>query len=250
MSLGPPQHYLAKFNSFVLPGYVQKESLGTTASFASHEAPYSDGSPTEYTGRLNKQLQVTLQVYEQDYSTCKREVQKGATILRSKKYDFAPLYLQYSDRYYTARTSSVKIDKSVPSSVRLLNYDAIFECKPWLTGVATQTLIGGAGVITTDQVSRSIEDGGWTPAIISVTGTDVTVSGYTDSEFTGYFSATGGVTNLVVDSEAVTATMGGINQNSIIPIVDYRVYIGPGKTSFAITGALTCSITYQNRWYL
>lgn len=249
MSVGPSRHYLAKFNSLVLPGYVQKEALATNALTVTHAAPYADGAPMEYIGRANKTLQLTLRVWEQDYATCKRETQRAATILRSKKYDFAPLYVQYPDRYYTAKTTSVKIDKAVPSSVRILDYEAVFECKPWLAGVATQTLTG-TGIITTDQVSRSIEDGGWTPATITVTGTDVTVSGYTDTEFTGYFSAPGAVTGLVVDSEAVTATAGGINQNSAIPTVDYRVYVAPGKTSFAITGALTCSITYQNRWYL
>lgn len=59
-------------------------------------------------------------------------------------------------------------------------------------------------------IKRSISDGGWTPTIITVTGTNVTVSGYTaNGEFAGYFSVSGAVTNLVVNTEAFTAEIGG-----------------------------------------
>lgn len=250
MPIGPAQKYLARFNGYVLPGYVQKEAFSVNSVIAQHVANYADGSKSEMTGKQNKNINLTLRVWEQDYATCKQEVQKAATIARSKFDDYGQLYVQYSDRYYTAKTTSIKFDKAVPSSRRILDYDLEFECKPWLTSTSTHTLTG-TGTIDTDQVSRtSIENGGWTPTIVTVTGTNITISGYTDTAFTGFQSITGTVTNLVIDSENMTATMAGVNQNAIIPSIDYSLFVGPSKTTFVITGASACTIEYNDRWYV
>lgn len=250
MPLGPSQSYLCKYNTYTLPGYVQQESFDSVMNLASHYGAYVDGSPTEETGLANKALNVTLKVWEQDYLTCKQQVELAATMLRSNRLGFAPLYLQYSDRHYEALAKAVKTDKTAGASVRTLDYQAEFECKPWLVRDTSHT-ITGTTLLDTDDVGRTIADGGWTPTIITVTGTDVTVSGYTATgQFTGYFSSAGDVTDLVVNTAAFTAEIGGVNSNSIMNTVDYRVNVGPERTYFAVTGASAVSIEYWDRWYI
>lgn len=250
MSLGPAQNYLAKYNSYTLPGYVQRESMDSSMNVADHYAPYADGSESEYTGLHNKLMSLTLKVWEEDYLTCKNEVQKAATILRSKRNGFAPLYLQYTDRYYEALTQSVREEKEAGTSVRMLEYQVEFECKPWLVSVSGHT-ITGTGTVTTDAVGRTFDNGGWTPTLITVTGTNVTISGYTATEsFTGFVSISGAVAGLIIDSNEFTATIGGVNKNNVMKWIDYVTYVGPGKTTFVITGASSCSIFYQDRWYI
>jgi hypothetical protein len=100
-------------------------------------------------------------------------------------------------------------------------------------------------------VGRTIDDGGWTPTRITVTGTDVTISGYTATgDFAGFVSISGAVTNMVIDSDTFTATIGGVNANDRMRWADYRTYVGPGKTFFTTTGASSMTLEYQNRWYL
>lgn len=250
MPLGPSQSYIARYNSHTLPGYVQQEQLENSANIAAHYAPFADGSESEYTGLQNKMLSLTLKVWEPDYLSCKNEVQKAATMLRSKKNGFAPLYVQYSDRYYEAMTRKISEDKVAGTSVRTLEYNVDFECRPWLVSVSGHT-ITGTGTINTDQVSRTIDNGGWTPTIVTITGTNVTISGYTSTgDQAGYISVSGAVTGLVINSEDFTAEISGINKNNIMRATDYRLYVGPGKTYFTSTGASSVSITYQDRWYI
>jgi hypothetical protein len=250
MPLGPAQAYLANYNSYQLPGYVQRESLDSSMNIASHYGPYADGSESEYTGLQNKLMSLTLKVWEPDYLSCKNEVQKAATILRSKKGDFAPLYLQYTDRYYEAMTQTIREEKTAGESVRTLEYEVQLECKPWLTSVSGYT-ITGTGTVTTDAVGRTIDDGGWTPTLITVTGTNVTISGYLDNgDPTGFVSISGAVTGMVIDSDDFTAEISGINRNEKMLWTEYRTYVGPGRTTFVITGASSCTIQYNNRWYI
>lgn len=250
MPLGSAQNYLAQYNSYQLPGYVQEESFDSIMNIAQHYSTYADGSLSEYTGLQNKVLSLRLKVWEQTYATCKDQVELAATYLRTKRGDFAPLYVQYSDRHYDALVQSIKIQKSVGSSMRTLEYEAQFECKPWLIGDTLHT-ITGTGTVSTDAVSRTINDGGWTPTYITVTGTDVTISGYTDTgDFAGFISVDGAVSGLVVNSEEMTAEISGVNANDQMLYADYQMLVGPGKTNFAITGASACSITYYDRWYI
>lgn len=253
MGLGPTQGYIVKYNTFTLPGYAQEESLPSDMNIASHYGTYADGSLSEYTGLSNKAISLTLKVWEQDYATCKSEVEKAATMLRSKRGGFAPLYVQYSNRHYDALTQSVKMQKTAGTSVRTLEYHVDFECKPWLKSDAIYT-ISGTGLLSTDTASpsiRAIDDGGWTPTTITVTGTNVTVSGYTATgDFAGFLSVSGYVQNLIIDSDAFTATIAGVNKNSLMKWQDYRVYAGPAKTYFNVVGASGCVIEYYNRWYI
>ncbi len=250
MPIGGPQQYLAQYNSYQLPGYVQEESFDSQMNVASHYAIYADGSLSEYTGLQNKALSLRLKVWEQDFLTCKDQVELAATYLRSKRGDFAPLYVQYSDRHYDAMVESIKVQNTAGRAVKLMEYDVQFQCRPWLISDTLHT-ITGTGTISTDQVSRTINDGGWTPTTITVTGTNVTVSGYTDTgDFAGFISIDGAVTSLVIDSEEMTAEISGVNRNDLMLTADYQMLVGPGKTNYAITGASSCSISYYDRWYI
>lgn len=250
MPLGGPQQYLAQYNSYVLPGYVQEESFDSEMNLASHYAPYADGSLTEYMGLSNKMLSLRLKVWEKDFMSAKDQVQLGATYLRSQRTTFAPLYVQYSDRHYDAKVKSIKVQNTAGRPVRIMEYDIQFECMPWLIEDTLNT-ITGTGTINTDQVSRTIDDGGWTFANVTVTGTNVTISGYTDTgDFAGFISISGAVAGMVIDSENYTAEISAVNRNDLMLSADYRLLVGPGKTNFAITGASSCSISYYNRWYI
>lgn len=250
MPLGPNQNYLAKYNTYVLPGYVQEETFQSDMNIASHYSTYADGSLSEYTGLQNKILSLRLKVWEPTYGTAKEQVELAATYLRTKRNSFGTLYVQYTDRHYDAMVQSIKLQKAVGSSVRTLEYDINFECRPWLINDALTTL-SGTGTIDTDQVSRTINDGGWTPTTITVTGTDVTISGYTDTgDFTGFISISGAVSGMVIDSENYTAEISAVNRNDLMLTADYALLVGPGKTNFAITGASSCAISYYNRWYI
>lgn len=251
MPLGGSQNYLAKYNTYQLPGYVQNETFMSDQEIADHYAPYADGSPySEYMGLKNKTLVVRLKVWEQDFATCKDQIELAATYLRSKRQGFADFYLQYTDKHYEALTQSINVENTAGRSVRLMEYEVNFECRPWLINDATST-ITGTGLIDTDQVSRTITDGGWTPTTITVTGTNVTISGYTATgDFTGFLSIDGAVSGMVIDSEFYTAEIASVNRNDLMLAADYAIFAGPGKTYFNITGASSCSISYKNRWYI
>jgi hypothetical protein len=250
MPLGPNPNYLAKYNDYVLPGYVQEESFDSEMNIAAHYGDYADGSLSEYTGLQNKMLSLRLKVWEPTFGAAKEEIELAATYLRSKRNSFAPLYVQYSDRHYDAMVRSIKVQNTAGRPVRLMEYDVQFECKPWLISDTPVTL-SGTGTISTDQVSRTVDNGGWTFANITVTGTDVTISGYTETgDFTGFISIDGAVTNMEIDSENYTAEISAVNRNDLMLTADYRMLVGPGKTNFAITGASSCSITYYDRWYI
>ena len=250
MGLGPAQQYLAQFNTYVLPGYVQDESFTSDLNVATHYAAYRDGSNSEITGLANKPLTVRLKVWEQDYATVKDQILLAGTILRSKRDGFGDLYLQYTDRYYPAIPKSVKYDKSVGSSTKIGEYTVDFECKPWLVSVSGYS-ISGTGTLDTDTVGRTIADGGWTPTVVTVTGTDITISGYTATgDYAGFISVSGAVSNLVIDTEGYSATIGGVNYNSVMDFADYQLYVGPARTYYDITGASSTTISWNNRWYI
>jgi hypothetical protein len=147
-------------------------------------------------------------------------------------------------------TKSISMEKTAGESVKLAEYEVSFECKPWITSETLHTLTG-TDLIDTDQVGRTIANGSQTPTVVTVTGTNVTISGYTDTgDFTGYFSVSGAVVGLVVDSASFTATANGENMNGNMLTVDYQLNVGVGKTNFLITGASSCTIEYSDRWYL
>jgi hypothetical protein len=247
--LGPAPQYLAKYNGYILPGYVQNESFDSIMNIADHYGAYIDGSLSEETGLSNKSLTLSLRIWDCDYLTAKKQVELAATMLRSWRLGFAPLYVQFTDRHYMALVKSIKMQKQAGTSVRILDYDIEFECKPWAIS-DTQRTISGTGSTDTDQVSRTIDNGGWTPTIVNVSGSDVRIIGNTATQQTGVLTITGSVTNLIVDTELFTATMGGLNANSYIANTDYRLYVGPEKTTFTITGASSCDIQYFDRWYI
>jgi phage-related protein len=167
-------------------------------------------------------------------------------MLRGNRKDFKRLYIQNPDRYYLGLAKTMTVNSEAQN--RVTDYDVTWECKPWLLSDTMYT-ISGAGLINTG--ARNITNGGWSPTKIALTGTNVTVSGYTDTiPFTGYISVSGFVDNLIIDSEEYEVTLNGERRNDLMRNYEFQTYVGPDKTYFNITGATHCVITYQDRWYL
>lgn len=106
--------------------------------------------------------------------------------------------------------------------------------------------VGSIMIIKTE--GRTLDDGGWTPTVVTVTGEDITIEGYTAFDPTGYISISGEVTNLVIDTENRTVTMDGENATDRLYSADYALYVGVGETFFDVQGATSVSISYRNRW--
>lgn len=245
----PAQTYLVEYNGYTLPGFAQSESLESGMLMKTHVAAMVDGSLTEYMGLENKLVSLEMRVWDSDYIQVKKQVQKAGVILRSKRDDYAKLRLHYADRYYLALVKKVSMDKEARSSNFIGDYEAQFESKPWLYSEVEHE-ISGTGLITTDQVSRTIDNGGWSPVTLEVSGTNITISGYTATEsYAGYITISGAVSNMEIDTEFYSATMAGQNMNEYINR-DYELYVGPSKTYFNINGASSCIIRYRDRWYL
>jgi len=249
--LGPPQQYLASYNGtnfengYQLPGYVQSETMDSILNIAQHYGAYIDGSNSEDVGLANKVLSLTLKVWEQDYLTCKDQVELASTMIRSSRV-FTNLYVQYTDRHYVALAKSISTNKSVPSSIRTLDYNVEFECKPWLVGETLHTFSGSGTVATT---GRTLANGAWTPTVITATGTGMTITGVTaNGEPTGTITISGTVSGLVIDTEAFTAIQGTTNMNASMN-TDYRMYVGAGETTFTVTGG-SVDVSYYDRWYI
>ena len=241
--------YIVKFNGYQMPGYAQLEDLQSIESIIEHDAAYQFGPFSEYIGLENKVISLQMKVVGETYIDVKNQVQTASTIARSAK-GWAKLYIQRGDRHYLALTKAVRTSKTVGQSMRLLDYTLDFEAKPWLIS-DTIHVISGASLSDTDQVLRNYDSGGWTPARVIVTGNNVTISGYTETgEFTGFITISGAVTGMVIDSDEYTAEILGENANNVMYRPNYRLYVGPGKTYFVITGATDCVIEYYDRWYL
>lgn len=240
------QRYLVRFNDQTLPGYAQSESIDSQMNLITYAAPYKDLTLKEYLGLLNKTIVMTLRLWEATYLLCKERLRDAATILRSAR-DFSELYIQRSDSHYLALVKSIKAEKAVESGSKTLDYVVEFDAKPWLIENQEHTITGTGTVSTT---GRTLNDGGWTPTIVTVSGTNVIITGTTATGAdAGQIMITGTCTNLVIDTELFTATEGGVNKNDIMN-KDYSLYVGPGVTNFQITGASSCTIQYHNRWPL
>lgn len=249
MPLGPAQQYIVTYNGHQLPGYAQSEDDPTDMNIADAYAFGWDGSLSQYTGLNNKALRLTFRVWEETYRTCKDQYHMATTILRSRREGFAPLFVDYTDRYFNATVKNVQYSQDIAKSRRILDYQVEFDCQPWWTSVSGYSIIG-AGSLDTDAVGRSLMDGGWTPARVMVSGTDVTISGYTATEFTGFVSISGAVTDFIIDTEASASYLDtGDTGDGRMYWKDYGVWVGPGKTWFGITGASSVEISYHNRWY-
>lgn len=239
--------YLIRYNDYDLPGYAQSESYDSVVSLVTNYAVSIDGGLSEYTGLTNKAISLTMRTWEPTYNEVKAKVDKAATLLRSSK-GFAKLYVQQSDAYFLALVRSIHTEKAVRESVRTLDYTVEFEAKPWLISNDTYE-ISGTGAISTQ--NRTFYDGGWTPTVIIVSGTDVEITATTATgDPAGHIQIDGECIDLVIDSEAFTAIQAGVNRNDLVLTKDYAIYVGPGTTNFQIDGATSCVIQYHNRWYL
>lgn len=253
MPLGPAQQYIVRYNNYQLPGYAQSEEDGAEMTIASYSAPFNYGGLSEYAGMPNKNISMKFKVWEPTWEECKTQYSIATTYLLSKRNGRAPLYIGYADRHYNALNASVGRSKQAGESPRLLEYDVSWEVLPWLERDAQFTVSGtSAAIFTTDTVGRTISvNGGWSPTTLVISGTDVAVSGYTDTEpFTGFLRVSGAVSNLLVDSYNYTATLSGVSVNNLMLWRDYAIWVGPGKTYFNITGTNpTVRISWHDRWY-
>lgn len=249
MSLGPPQQYIVTYNGQQLPGYAQSEDDPTEATLVDNYAYGWDGSLTEYAGLTNKALQMKFRIWDVDYRTVKNQYHLATTILRSRRKGTANLFVDYTDRYFSASVKTVSYSQDVSMNRKILDYSVEFDCLPWMTSTSGYILTG-TGNIDTDQKGRTFSDGGWTPTTIIVSGTNVTISGYTPTEFTGFISISGAVTNFTIDSTNFTSTTAsGATGDGLMYWSDYQMWVGPGKTSFATTGVSAITVKYNNRWY-
>lgn len=239
--------YVVKFNNFNLPGYAQTEAFVSSEQIAEHKGPFEDSTFSEYIGLENKLINLKMKVLSETFSGAKEQTQAAGTILRSAK-GFSKLYIQYQNKYYLALTRKFDVENEAKTNTNFSEYNIEWEAKPWLYGETTYTV---SGLDIFDTGSRNFSNGGWTPARIKVSGTDVTISGYNElGEFAGFISVSGAVNNLLINSEAYTATIGGVNKNNLMNNLDYALYIGPGKTTFVVSGATLCEISWEDRWYL
>jgi hypothetical protein len=229
--------------------------MDSATNIASHHAAYVDGSLSEDTGLENKMISLTLKVWEDDFANCVDKVQLAGTMLRSTR-TFAPLYIQSDNKHYTALVKSISRQADAGGSVRTMDYEVQFECKPWLEGDTLHTVHDGAATnpitIDTDTVSRTISNGGWTPVTLYISGQDVTVSGYSSTvQCTGYLTISGAASQYIVYSDEYTVVnASGYNVLDQVRPIDFRLFVAPEKTSFYITGATWVKLEYYDRWYI
>lgn len=239
--------YLIKYNNYQLPGYAQQEVIDSSINLATAGTPFGDTGFSAYTGLENKLLSLTILVLGNTYLECKNQIELAATELRSQPKTFAPLYVQNYSKHYDAWVRTIKFDADTGTN-RSATYAIDFVCKPWLYS-DIQTTISGLSLVET--TGRDIYNGGWTPVNLRLSGSNITVSGYTATgDFTGFLSVSGGVTGLSVNTEAYTVEMAGLNRADLVRNDDFKMFVGPGVTYFQVTGATTCEISYHDRWYL
>jgi hypothetical protein len=242
--------YIVDYNGYQLPGFATDESMESIMEIDAHSAAYYQIPFVEHMGLRNKLVSMTMAVWEPNYYVVKNKVQEAATIIRSNRSGYAPLYIQRVDRHYEALAKKISMSAVAGESERLVKYQIDFECKPWTVSDTEHTLTGTT-TLDTDAVLRDLYSGGWTPTRVEVTGTNVTISGYTDfGEFAGYISISGAVSGLTIDSENNIVVMNGETRNDVLYTPDYSLYVGPGRTRFDVTGASSVTITYRDRWYL
>jgi hypothetical protein len=241
------QRYLVQYNGYQLPGYAQAESFDSIMKIETAHQPYRDMAFSEYLGLENKTVSLRILVTGDNYLECKNQMQLASTMLRSQRAGFRPLYVQHYYKHYDGLVSAIKLESDVNTNTTA-EYTIEFECKPWLESDILTT-VSGTSLIST--VGRTIYDGGWTPVNLTLSGNNITVSGYTlTGDFTGFISISGAVSDLQINTEEYTATMNNENANNVILNDNYQVYIGPEMTYFSISGAIECEISYRDRWYL
>lgn len=278
--------YIVKYNGYQLPGFLQNESLGSDMTTVEHSAQYADGQTVEYTGLQNKSMSLTFRVWETDYATCKEQVQQAASIIRTARDTWAVLTINSTTRQYLAMATSIKMDKSVGSSPKILDYQVDFKCQPWLMSNSTYIIASGfrtdndaltayneispaysyrmasgdwggyEGIVQDDADStsihvRDITHGGWSPLDISLSGVrhGATIRAYQIDPVTGPTEY-----NTVTISGAHTwITLGSSDFSgdfAYVDQVDFRTYAAPGPFYIVVSGVSHADIRYQNRWYI
>lgn len=241
---------LVRYNGYYLPGYLQYESVPQEMTIEAHVAAFQDTVHSEYLGLKNKLVSIRMKVLSDTYLNAKSHLLDAGTILRSNRSSWTPLFVKHPDKYYLALTKNIETGQTAGTGEKNPEYTVDFECKPWLFGTITHTLTGNT-TLDTNAVGRTYLQGTYSPIRMNISGTNVTVSGYTeDGEFTGFISISGVVSNLSVDTENMEVRLAGERRNDLVYNYDYKMYVGPGRTFFDLTGADEVTIEYEDRWNL
>lgn len=238
----PARRYIVTYNGFQLPGYAQSEDDPLTVSLVDHYAFGVDGSISQTKGMENKSFSMDFKIWEDTYQACKNKYYNAVTALRSRRDGFARLFVDYTDRYFNATVRSITYTQRAEQSKKLLTYSVEFNTQPWMTGIEHHVIEGPNS--TTEDVGRTLDSGGWTPALVILSGTNPTVSGYSATQFTGYISISGVVTDFEIDTENSFST-----DDSAMNYKEYGLWVAPGTTWFDTTGVTDMTISYFDRWY-
>jgi hypothetical protein len=148
------------------------------------------GETQEVEGLENKIMTIGMRILESTYYAAKTQASLAYTMLRSAR-SYARLYMFKTGKYYLAETKTISMEQTAGTGERSLPYQVEFEVRPWLYSDIVHRLTGTTTLDTND-VNRTMLDGTWTPTRLTVTGTDITVSGYTPAgDFTGFISISG-----------------------------------------------------------
>jgi hypothetical protein len=212
----------------------------------------------------------TLSTYEITFKT--KPYSESDIIHYLRVYDGSNIY---GER--VADTDSATLIDAMP-----VTSEAYFEPMPPYSGGAydpfpTRYLTAADINLTVNPTTtpRTLDNGGFSPCFVTTVWSDpttshnpVTVLAYTDTgEFCGYMSLTtqdyqSGYTNSMgtttesaspffIDGINKVAVDGfGTNIEGLMDTPDYRIYVGPGKTYFTVSGAYAIEFMWRDRWYI
>jgi len=254
----PTPQFLVEYNGYILPGYAQGETIDNSIQVTDYTAPYSYDPLSENTGESPKNITIPMLVWDEDYASCREQIQLAATYLKSKRGDYGKLYVGRNDRYYQVIPISIKYDKTATDSFRTSKYEITFKAKAYLEADALTSLnISGTGTFSTDNATtlRTYANGISSPCYITISGAanTPTISGYTSAgEYCGYLAASGvsGTTITINSSDYTAVDSEGNNQNPLLTTPDYALFVGVGKTYFSCAGVSTATISWHDRWAL
>lgn len=101
---------LVKYNSILVPGYLQEESIENPMRINVTGTIYGE-SYSEYIGLENKILSIRMKVVQETYQEAKEKVLLAGTILRSNREGWTRLTVVDPSKYYLAKTQSINMSQ-------------------------------------------------------------------------------------------------------------------------------------------